>query len=246
MRLESFCQPCNVAIVGASGGIGSAFLRLLDKDARIGQLLAFSRSPVAVDTRASSHRMDICDESSVKAAADFAAEAAPLDLVIVATGALHLGTALQPEKSLRELTARNLEQLLRINTIGPMLVAKHFLPLLRRNHKAVFAVLSARVGSIGDNRLGGWYSYRMSKAALNMGVRGLSIEQGRRAPHSIVVALHPGTVATGLSQPFSARIAADSIFDAEFSATRLLEVIDTLCEADSGGFFAWDGSRIEY
>jgi NAD(P)-dependent dehydrogenase (short-subunit alcohol dehydrogenase family) len=133
-----------------------------------------------------------------------------------------------------------------INTIGPALVAKHFLPKLRRKQKTVFATLSARVGSINDNRLGGWASYRMSKAALNMLVRTIAIEQARSAPETVVVALHPGTVDTQLSKPFTKRVDASQLFSPECSAKQLLQVIDRLQAENSGGFYAYDHARIEY
>ena len=121
---------------------------------------------------------------------------------------------------------------------------KHFLPLMPRDRRAVFAALSARVGSIGDNRLGGWHSYRASKAALNMILKNLSIELARTHPQAVVAGLHPGTVDTALSVPFQKGVAADKLFTADYSASRLLAVLDGLTPADSGGVFAWDGARI--
>ena len=188
---------------------------------------------------------DLGDEASIAESIARATSDAPLDLVIVATGILHRD-ALQPEKSMRELDADSMMDLLRVNTIGPALIAKHALPLMRRGHKSVFAALSARVGSIGDNRLGGWASYRMSKSALNMMLRTLAIEQARKLPDSIVVALHPGTVDTGLSKPFTARVPQSRLFAPGQAAGHLLDVIEELTPDDTGGFFAWDGSRIGY
>ena len=130
-----------------------------------------------------------------------------------------------------------------INTIGPALIAKHFLPKMRKNAKSVFAALSARVGSIGDNRLGGWYSYRASKAAANQIVHGAAIEIGRKRKEAVVVALHPGTVATGLSEPFAAE--RDRFTPAQ-SAGKMLAVLERLTPDDSGGFFAYDGSPIPW
>lgn len=245
-KLQSLRKDSTAVVVGASGSIGSAFVSALAAETRIKTLFALSRTPGHHKTPVRDERIDILDESSVSRAAAAVASEAPIDLVIVATGMLHEGDSLRPEKSLQELNGGNLEQVIRINTVGPMLVAKHFLPLMRRDHKAVFAVLSARVGSIGDNRLGGWYAYRMSKAAINMGVRGLAIEHSRRAPHSVVVSLHPGTVASDLSAPYTGGTPATRIFQPDYAAGRLLDVIDALCEADTGGFFAWDGGSIEY
>ena len=146
---------------------------------------------------------------------------------------------------MRELDAGKLARVFAINAAGPALVAKHFLPNLRKGSKTAFAALSARVGSIGDNRLGGWYAYRASKAALNMLLKTLSIEQARQRPDSIIVGLHPGTVNTELSSPFTKRTPAAKLFTPEVSAGHLLNVLDGLTPEDSGGVFAWDGQRVE-
>ena len=147
---------------------------------------------------------------------------------------------------MREVQAETLAKVIAVNATGPALVARHFLPKLRRGSKTVFAALSARVGSIADNRLGGWYAYRASKAALNMLLKTLAIEHARRFPDSIIVGLHPGTVDTGLSQPFTSRTPKDRLFTADQSARYLIDVIDGVDADDSGRVFAWDGSRIEY
>ncbi len=244
--LKSLSAPANIAVIGASGGIGSAFVELLSLDAHVNRVYALSRTPVrSVGEPVEPHAIDITDESSIEKAVSAVTTDVELDLVIVASGVLH-DHGIQPEKSMRTLSADNMSHAFAINTIGPALVAKHCLPRLRRNGKSVFAVLSARVGSIGDNRKGGWLSYRASKAALNMTIRTLAIEQQWRRPNSVVVALHPGTVDTELSKPFSANTAESALFTAEQSARYLLHVIDGLTPADSGGFFAWDGSQIEY
>ena len=139
-----------------------------------------------------------------------------------------------------------MSEVFRINTIGPALLAKHFLPLLRRDKKSAFAAISARVGSIGDNRLGGWASYRASKAALNMLLRTFSIEQARVNKNSVVVGLHPGTTDTGLSRPFQGNVPEGKLFTPAFVAERLLGVLDGLTPDATGQVFAWDGKRIEY
>jgi NAD(P)-dependent dehydrogenase (short-subunit alcohol dehydrogenase family) len=131
-----------------------------------------------------------------------------------------------------------------VNTIGPALVAKHFLPLLPRRGRSAFAAISARVGSIGDNRLGGWHSYRASKAALNMLLRNFAIELARRAPDAVCIGLHPGTVDTALSAPFRSRVAPDRLFTPARSAGHLLRVIEQATVADNGHVLAWDGARI--
>ena len=185
--------------------------------------------------------LDLTDEASIATAA--ASLTTPPTLVIVATGLLH-AVAQRPEKSMAELDPVALARQFAINAIGPALVAKHFLPAQPRAGRTVFAVLSARVGSITDNRLGGWYGYRASKAALNQLVRTLAVEQRRRNDRSIVVALHPGTVDTALSRPFQAGVAADQLFTPTRAAVQLLDVLDGLRPVDSGRLFAWDGTEI--
>lgn len=246
-RLTSFNKPANVVIVGASGGIGGALVRALADDARVGRLLALSRSPIdPVSPAVEPLPINIADEESVAAAAAHCAGVGPVDLVIVATGILHRGEELRPEKRMQEYDASVMEEVFRINAIAPAILAKHFLPLMRRDSKSLFAAISARVGSIGDNRLGGWASYRASKAALNMLVRTLSIEHARSHPEGIVVALHPGTTDTALSRPFQRNVPEGKLFSPAFTADRLLHVIDTLRSDATGGFFAWNGDPIEY
>jgi NAD(P)-dependent dehydrogenase (short-subunit alcohol dehydrogenase family) len=150
------------------------------------------------------------------------------------------------ERSLREVSAEHMLRSFAVNSVGPILVAKHFYSLMRGRERCVWANLSARVGSIGDNRLGGWYSYRASKAAQNQLTRTLSIELGRRAPGVICVALHPGTVETELSAPFSGSVPEHKLFSVERSVGHLLGVIDGLKPEDTGGFFDWAGERIEW
>ena len=186
--------------------------------------------------------LDVADEAAVSSAADRVALGPAPTLVLVATGVLHEGE--DPERSYRMVTAEHLLRDYRVNTVGPALVARHFLPLLPRDRRAIFAALSARVGSISDNRLGGWHSYRASKAALNMILRNLAIELARSHPQAIVAGLHPGTVRTGLSQPFQRGVPAEKLFTPEYSAERLVSVLDGLAPADSGGVFAWDGTLI--
>jgi NAD(P)-dependent dehydrogenase (short-subunit alcohol dehydrogenase family) len=183
------------------------------------------------------------DEASLAAAAAFAASQGPLRLVIDATGFLH-DDSRRPEKSWRELDPTHLAKAFALNAIGPALLMKHLLPLLPREGRSVFATLSARVGSIGDNRLGGWYSYRASKAALNQLMRTAAIELARRQPQAICVALHPGTVDTPLSSPFSR---SDLEIQApDVAAERLLQVIAGLGPQDSGGFFDQRGQTVPW
>lgn len=244
-KLRSFSTPAHVVVAGANGGIGSAFVDALLDDPRVGRVTALSRGPVAQrDERLRSATIDFADESSIAAAAENCGS--DIDLVIVATGILHRDRDIRPEKRLAEVDGATMAEVLRINTVGPALLAKHFLPLLRRDAKSAFAAISARVGSISDNRLGGWASYRASKAALNMLMRTFSIEQSRTNPRSLIVTLHPGTTDTELSKPFQRNVPDGKLFEPVFVADKLLAVLDGLTPDDSGGFFAWDASRIEY
>ena len=233
----------HAVVVGASGGIGRALAQALAVRSDVASVTALSRRPVEfLDPNIAVGRIDLLDERSIAAAAAACASRAPR-LVVCAAGLLHAGT-IQPEKSLRELDPDRLAHILAVNTIGPALVIKHFAPLLPRQGKSVVTLMSARVGSISDNRLGGWYAYRASKAALNQVVRTASIEIARRWREAIVVGLHPGTVETPLSAPFSANVRPDKLFTPAFAAGRLLAVIDGLGAQDSGRCFAWDGSEI--
>lgn len=243
-RLESFPAGLNVAVIGATGGIGSALLRLLVDHDRVARTYAFARSPGAINIPGVvTGYLDLEDEESIEVAARMTESGGPLDVVIVATGVLWHSS--RPEKSLQEIDRENLATLFALNSTGPMLVAKHFAPGLRKGSKTVFAALSARVGSIGDNRLGGWYAYRASKSALNMLLKTLSIEHARRFPDSVIAGLHPGTVDTGLSRPYTRTTPPDRLFSPDRAAACLVEVLDSLEAADSGGVFAWDGSRID-
>lgn len=244
-RLSSFGDGLNIAVVGASGGIGSALCALLRADPKVSCVYAFSRREIEARDKFQWYPLDITDESSIEFAMGAIGDVR-FDIVLVVTGILHDRERLKPERRLEEITTDGMARSFAINTIGPALVAKHLLPRLVRGRKSVFAALSARVGSIDDNRLGGWVSYRASKAALNQVLRTLSIEHARRWPDSAVVALHPGTVDTALSKPFTGRTPSDKLFSPEQSAGYLIDVIDGLTSDDSGGFFAWDGAEIRY
>ena len=246
MSLTSLTLNANVVVAGASGGIGAEFVRQLAGNDRIGHIFALSRdASVADDPKVTALRFDYDDESSIRDAAEAASSREPVDAVIVATGVLH-NDELRPEKSYSEIDTSAMLQSFHVNAIGPILIAKHFLPVLRRDARSVFAAISARVGSIADNRLGGWASYRASKAALNMLLRTVAIEHKRRNVESVVVALHPGTVDTRLSAPFQRGVPEGKLFTPAYSVERLSAVIDGLGAADTGGFFAWDGQAIEF
>lgn len=243
--LTSLERPARALVIGASGGIGSAVADLLALGG-FETVHALSRSE-AYRNSASVEvgRIDVENEASIAASAEQLREGAPLRFILVATGLLH-DASLQPEKTYRALNPEHLARSFRINAIGPALVAKHMLPLLPKAGKSIFAVLSARVGSIEDNRLGGWYGYRASKAALNQLMRTLAIELHRQKPEAVCVAIHPGTTDTGLSLPFRSSIGMNKVFSPAYSAGCLLTVTDGLTASHSGQFFAWDGQPIPY
>lgn len=220
-------------IIGARGGIGAAFADVLETGEEYDRVVRLHRG--------SAPPVDILDEASIAAAASSLAGTAP-QLVIVATGLLHT-TEKGPEKSLRELDPDWMMQNYRVNAVGPALVAKHFLPIMAKQGPTCFAALSARVGSISDNRLGGWHSYRASKSALNMFIRNIAIEWQRKNPQSVVVGLHPGTVETQLSAPFKGNPAHERFTPAR-AATDMLSVLAGLKAEHSGQIFAYDGSIV--
>jgi len=241
---EAAGRPACAVVVGASGGVGQALLEQLRRDARFAVVLGLGRGGLPGPDIA----VDITQEPSIEQAVAQVMQAAgardaELRLVIDATGFLH-GDGFEPEKSWRQIDAVHMAHAFAINAIGPALLMKHFLPQLPRDARAVFATLSAKVGSIGDNRLGGWYSYRASKAALNQLVRTAAIELSRRAPQAICVAMHPGTVATRLSMPFS-KSGLEVQAPGE-SAARILATLDGLDAADSGGFFNHRGETLPW
>ena len=234
--LPSFPAGSLGVVIGASGASGGALLDSLQHAFGVTRAIGFSRKGLP--------SLDLTSEASIASAAcQLLQSDAPPRLIIDATGFLH-GDGVSPEKSLRQLDAANLAKAFSLNAIGPALLMKHFSPLLPRSGKAVFATLSARVGSIGDNHLGGWYGYRASKAALNQLVRTAAIELKRRQPEAICVALHPGTVDSRLSAPF--RKIGLAVRSPAEAAGGLLEVIDRLRPEDSGGFFDYRGEPVPW
>jgi NAD(P)-dependent dehydrogenase (short-subunit alcohol dehydrogenase family) len=240
--MNSLPSGYRAVVVGASGAIGGALVRALQADPRCGQVNALSRS--------SEPPLDLLDEASLATAAarlrdpgGHDGKGGPLHLLVCATGILQVDGRL-PEKRLADLDAATLARAHAVNAIGPALLIKHFHELLPLKERSLLAVLSARVGSIGDNRLGGWYSYRASKAALNMLLRTAAVEVARKRPLAVLAALHPGTVRSGLSAPIIGNAEASTPEDA---ARHLLAVLDALpAEGASGGFHAWDGSAIAW
>ena len=235
-----------VAIIGASGGIGKAIVAQYATRDSATKIFALSRSGnVANSKNITPIHIDTSDEASIEAAVSHIKEhATSLDEVIVATGMLH-DDVMMPEKSLKELSRAKFEQLFLTNTIGPALVMKHFTPLLSTESKSIFAAISARVGSISDNHLGGWYAYRASKAALNMLIKSTSIEVARKNKHAIIVGLHPGTVDSDLSKPFQQHVKPEKLFTADYSASFLIDVLEELTPEQTGKLFAYDGEEIQ-
>ncbi len=236
----------NALIVGGSRGIGLAFARALLADPRVDRVIAAARAPADSAVLQALHAdqgdrlidltLDVADEASVQRAAQTLREITPaLHLLVNTAGLLH-ADGVAPERRLADVKPDSVLRSYAVNALGPLLIAKHFSPLLAHGERAVLANLSARVGSIGDNRLGGWYAYRAAKAAQNQITRTLAIEMARRAPQLICVALHPGTVATDLSAPFRGNIAAEKIFTADQSAAYPLNVIPGLNPGTSGRF----------
>ncbi len=221
-------------VAGASGGVGAALVRALREQGGFEEVVVLSRT--------GSPAFDVADEASVAAAAQ-ALAGREVRLVIDATGFLH-GGAFQPEKSLRQLDPAHMLHSFAVNAMGPALMMKHFLPMAPREGRFVFATLSARVGSIGDNKLGGWHSYRASKAALNQFMRTAAVELSRTRPHAICVSLHPGTVDTRMSQAFSK--SGLDVRAPEVAAADLLRVIDGLTPKETGGFFDYKGEVVPW
>ena len=234
----------NIAIIG-SGAIGTALVEYYKNLSHVHMIHWFSSKPQVDQVKVRTYQIDYPSETSVFACLPQLKRHGHLDLVIVATGILH-DDLVSPEKALKDLNEQQMAHIFQANTWVPSLMAKYFIPLMCSQKQTVFAALSARVGSISDNRLGGWYSYRASKAALNMILRNIAIEVGRIRKQMIVVGLHPGTVDSPLSEPFQARVAKDHLFSPSQSAGYLADVISQLNPEDSGYFFGWDGQRIEY
>lgn len=243
-------------VQGASRGLGLALARALLEDASRTHVFATARRPdeseglVALkesDPRLRTVALDVTREEGIANAADHVREQVEeIDLLINVAGILHEPEGRGPEKRLEAIDPDWLRKTFEINAFGPLLVIKHFHPLLRHAQRAVLANVSARVGSISDNRLGGWYGYRSSKAAQNMFTRTAAIELGRRAPNLIVVAIHPGTVDTDLSRPFQRSVAKGGLFSDTQAAGQILDVLGGLSSEDSGSFLAWDGSTIPW
>ncbi len=243
----------NILIIGAGSGIGLGFVRQLLPRDNINCIYATYRCLESAtdllaiqDSRLRCLQMDITDEPQIAAKiAQIQTEISGLDYTINCVGILHEGD-IQPEKSLRQINADRLLRYFQVNSIGAMLLFKYIQPLLKHGDRSIVATISAKVGSISDNQLGGWYGYRASKAALNMFVKTTSIEYKRTCPQAIVVALHPGTTDTKLSLPFQQNVPPEKLFSVDRTVEQLLTVIDGLESNDSGEFFAWDGNKLPW
>ena len=233
----------NVAIIGASGAIGNAFLEHYSNDQSVKNIFAFSRKKQSYkNKKVQSFELDIENQNNIQDAAEEVKEIR-LNHIIVATGILH-SESFGPEKSIKDINHESMAKVMSVNTIGPSLVGRYFIPLLTKDTKSVLAFLSARVGSISDNKLGGWYSYRASKTALNQIIKNFSIELKRTNPDAIVLGLQPGTVDSNLSEPFKKNVAKGKLFTPEQSRELLSNVIENATTKDSGNLLAYDGETI--
>lgn len=257
-RMRRFERPVVAFVQGASRGIGLGLARALLEDPGVARVWVSARHPArheamlalraAFGERVRLVSLELAEDASIEAAAaQIREEDGELDLLLNVSGVLHdTQRGMQPERALRDLERAHMCHAFEINAIGPALVIKHMHGLMRHGRRAVIANLSARVGSIGDNRLGGWYSYRASKAALNQLTHTAAIELRRRAPELVCVALHPGTVDTDLSAPFQRSVPPEQLFDVPRAAAQLLDVLDGLDASASGGFFDWAGLPIPW
>jgi NAD(P)-dependent dehydrogenase (short-subunit alcohol dehydrogenase family) len=240
-------------VVGASRGIGLAITRQLLKEPGIQRVYATHRNLATADglleiddERLQTIRLDVTNAGNLQGlAADIRANGDHPDFVINSSGILH-EDELQPEKSLNQCNQDSLMRLFLVNSIGPLMLARAVMPLMPKNRPGHFAVLSAMVGSIGDNRLGGWYGYRASKAALNQFMKTLAVECHRSHPQLCITSIHPGTTDTALSQPFQANVKPGKLYTASQSAERILQVVSAGRAEDSGRFMNWDGKPIAW
>ena len=235
----------NVAIIGSSGAIGNSISKLLKSEISVESVYNFSRSDISESSEKEKNiYIDIENEDSIIESIKKIPKDIKFDLIFVATGILHNDEDIYPEKSIKDISGNKLKKVLMVNTIGPALIGKYFIPFLNKNNRNVFAFLSARVGSISNNKIGGWYSYRASKSALNQIIKNFSIEIKRSNPNSIFVGLQPGTVKSNLSKPFQKNVNSKNLFSPDYSAKKLLDVISNLSIEDTGKLFAWDGEEI--
>lgn len=258
--MKSFDQPINAVVQGASRGLGLALVQRLLATRGVAGLVATCRHPGQAETlqklandsegRLAITELDVTDEDQIADAAAFTArQFDELHLLLNVAGVLHDETRnVYPEKKLDDVRADAVLYNFKVNALGPLLVMKHFVGLLADEQRAVIANISAKVGSIGANKLGGWYSHRASKAAQNMFTHttALELQHHQKTRQTVCVALYPGTMDTELSAPFQSSIPDHKIFSPSQAADQLLTVIDGLKSADSGGFFDWNGDPIPW
>jgi len=244
--LSNFDNDLNIAIIGASGGIGNALISTIENTNNVRNIIHIARSNPKKNIKSNYLHLDLLEEKTIiDCSNEISATYKDLDIIINASGFLH-DEDYKPEKSYKMIDAKYLEKSFKINTFGPFLIAKHFIPLLRKDRKSIFSCISARVGSIEDNQLGGWHSYRASKSALNMLLRNLSIELKYANKYAICVGLHPGTVDTNLSKPFPKSRSHYNVFTPKESSQHLISVINKLEPKDSGNTYDWAGKRIPF
>ncbi len=251
--------PAATLVLGANRGIGLGFVKRLLADNSVSWIYGTYRdrdsavelfSLAEHEPRLRLLALDVTEESQIEACLlvigqELKESGRSLTQVINCVGLLHQGD-LQPEKSLRQIDATNLMTYFQVNSIASILLAKHLVPLLKQTDRVIFATLSAKVGSIGDNQLGGWYGYRASKAALNMFMKSIALEYRRTCKGTIVVVLHPGTTDTRLSQPFQRNVSPEKLFSVDRCVEQLSKVMADLTLEDSGEFFSWDGTRLPW
>ena len=244
-----FMDPIRAVIIGGNGGVGREFVQQLQSSDQVESIVATHRKAIPVEfehPKVTWVPVDVRKEESIEDLAKQLKETGTKpNLIINCIGILHT-SEFGPEKTWRHLNAQTMHDVFAINAFAVGLLGKHLIPLIPRQGRSIFASLSARVGSIADNRLGGWYSYRASKTAHNMFVKTLSIEAWRKHPELAIVSLHPGTVDTALSEPFTARYDPKKLFTATRCVNELSTVITDLTAKDTGGFFAWDGQAIPF
>lgn len=249
-------SPETCLVAGANRGIGLALVTALVADEGVERVIATHRPDAELGNlhelalrygeKLELRVLDFEHSDSLEAFTEFLVERKkPVDLAIHAAGILHEG-AMEPEKSIMQCNAKNLRRIFEVNSIGPLMVAQALLKAQPRKHPFTFAALSAMVGSIGDNHLGGWYGYRASKSALNQFIKTLSIECRNRFPHSAIIAIHPGTTDTDLSRPFQRGVKPDKLYSPGQTAARIIEVLRSADPSRSGQFLNWDGGQIQW
>jgi NAD(P)-dependent dehydrogenase (short-subunit alcohol dehydrogenase family) len=254
--MAAVTSPEFCLVVGANRGIGLALVRTLLETDDVKRVIATHRPDAGLNElnelssrypgRLDLQVLDFETKDSLEAFSGYLArQEHPVDLAIHAAGILHEGNV-EPEKSFVHCDTGNLRRIFEVNSIGPLMVAQALLKAQPRKHAFTFAALSAMVGSIGDNRLGGWYGYRASKSALNQFIKTLSIECSNRFPNAAIVAIHPGTTDTDLSRPFQRGVKPGKLYTPDQTASRILSVLHSLGPDDSGRFLNWDAGQIPW